>query len=131
MFDSYHNHSKEYVPYDKNVYITEKKAPTDDSARLIKELEEKAIEKIFHTASINNELNASVVYMNDIWRKKFIAKFNLNGHEYTVEDHIDERRIFASFKMGSHEVLNAVVKSLSEKIAKEIILKIMKDDNYA
>lgn len=131
MFDSYHDHSKEYVPYDKNVYVTEKRAPTDESARLIKELEEKAIEKIFHTASINNELNVAVVYINDIWRSKFIAKFNLNGHEYTVEDHIDKKRVSASLSMGSHEVINAVAESLSRKIAKEIILKVMKDDNYA
>jgi len=34
---------REYVPYEKNVTITEKRAPTDESIKLVREYEDKAM----------------------------------------------------------------------------------------
>ena len=40
------NNPTKLIPYDKKVTINEHKAPTDESIKLLKEMEEKAFQKI-------------------------------------------------------------------------------------
>jgi len=78
--------TKEYIPYVKRVEVTEHRAPTDDSIRLYKEMEEKAVNNIIGKEIFkDNELNGVVLYVeygapiNDIVAH---IKFSLNGKQY-------------------------------------------------
>src|SRR4051812_2071854 len=88
-----HNHKTEHVPYVKEVKITEHKAPTDESVKLLNEMQEKAKKNIIATIHIEqNYLKAIVIYTQDdvvSGRMKYAIKFNLNGKDCNIEGHID------------------------------------------
>lgn len=94
MFDRINIQSNtEYVPYDKTVTVTEKKAPTDDSIKLLNEFEEKARKNIIAKINIDeNYLKAvAVAHWVDIMHDQiiFYGKFTLNGKEYRIEEKIN------------------------------------------
>lgn len=116
---------KEYVPYTKNVEITEKRAPTDESIRLYKEMEEKAEKNIIgKEAFINNELNGVITYMEmsvGSFEIKAHIKFSLNGKEY--HEVINVPRTYLSDREKSIQLLYAAI---VEQLAKTFTLEISK-----
>jgi hypothetical protein len=80
------------------VTVTEKRAPTDDSVRLLKEMEEKALEKIVNSISIRDcQVDCQILveksYINQ--SNHYMIVYSMNGkkgkvqlmiHEYELED---------------------------------------------
>lgn len=126
-----HYHSKtEYVPYCKEVNITENKAPTDESVRLLNEMEEKARQNIIATIKIDeNFLKAIVIYYRDEMitnRMIYHIKFELNGKEHKIEDFIDNfewRQEFSKSYMGlgNETIFRLLHKKFSEMVAMELM----------
>jgi len=126
-----HSHSETLVPYVKTVH--EHKAPTDESVKLLNELQEKAVENILHAFKLKDNLieadgffiQTSPVDFNII----FHCKFKLNSNEYYVKEKIDcfefrkdIRKYFDNMEYRS-AAINLIYKKVSEVIAKELIIK--------
>lgn len=132
LFSTTHIHQgrTERVPYCREVNITEKKAPTDESVRLLNDMQEKAQRNIVATIKIDeNHLNAvAIYYQDDRIHNRIIyhIRFGLNGKEYTVEDYIDKfewsKAISKSYMGLGHEaIFTALHKKFSEVIANELM----------
>ncbi len=91
MFDTYRigSTSTEYVPYEKSVKITETRAPTDESVKLLNEFQEKAKQNLVDQIKVeDNTLNGVVLFFRqDIVHDKveWFGKFSLNGKEHKVQ----------------------------------------------
>jgi hypothetical protein len=85
MFNTIINHQKEHIPYTKKVEITEKRAPTDQSIEILKEMEEKTVSRIVkNIITDNNILSASLTFIKDYQRysNQIVTKFKLNNTDY-------------------------------------------------
>jgi len=119
MFDFHSFMATEYVPYTKNVNITEVKAPTDASINLYGEIKEKAYKSILDSIVVNDNIFNSKSIMYKDWASyQEILKysFTLNGKEYTGEyphniDNID----------NPYAKIKGIYKSLSDQIAGQIL----------
>jgi hypothetical protein len=80
------------------VTVTEKRAPTDESVRLLKEMEEKALEKIVNSISVRDcqvecQILVEKSYLNQ--SNHYVVVYSMNGkkgkvqlmvHEYELRD---------------------------------------------
>lgn len=116
----------ELVPYAKEV--KEIKAPTDESIRLLNEMQEKAKKNIIATIRIEqNHLKAVVVYFVDDVSKNSVnyhLKFTLNEKDYTLEGHIDrfewDDEIRKNYMgIGNAKVFDILHKKFAEVLAYE------------
>jgi hypothetical protein len=84
MFD---NHHHSHAPSRVNVTTTEHRAPTDDSVRLLTEMEEKVLKRILsrHTLQ-DNTFNAEwyIIQHNHIDDMELVCRFKLNGEEKKI-----------------------------------------------
>ena len=82
----------EYVPYEKMVTVN--RAPTDKSVELLKEFEDRALQKIVETYFIENSVAKGVVLKTlkspISLAETFIMVFDLNGKRHRVEKNIKE-----------------------------------------
>ncbi len=73
---------------DRHVTITEKRAPTDDSVKLLREMEQKAKAEVIKSVSVGNSVFECVVHhahdmMSD--KLRWRAVFKLNGKQMTAD----------------------------------------------
>ena len=119
----------EYVPYAKTVNITEKRAPTDESVELLKEFEEKALDKLLSAERIEFINLTGMVYffqnhtMSDEIDYYFI--FNLNGNEIRIKQKCYHRE-YERFKLAlkgfpQGNIIEDMYKSLSQAIALSLL----------
>ena len=121
------------VPYTKNVTsivgITENKAPTDESIRLLNEFEEKVKKNILHKVNIksNTLSGASVSVQNSPFGDSItnLVRFNLNGKDYYFEHDIDKFELIRTD--GTSATINMIVE-IYRKIVEEIIEKLFVDN---
>lgn len=128
MINPYYKPYKEY-PDNVNVTVTENRAPTDESVKLLSEFEEavkKRIETQIHVS--NNAFNCKVYSQKDYMNMSttWVTIFMLNGKrlrsEYTLED-IDQLRSSDLTKT----VCQGIMKSVGETIATEVLMECFKD----
>lgn len=82
-------HTTEYVT--RNVH--EHRAPTDESVKILREMEDKAQERIVESIHVGNTTFDCVVHIQENMLDQtmvFIAAFSLNGKKMTVK-HVAER----------------------------------------
>ena len=93
MFDkniNFHHHDNS-VKFPGEIKITEKRAPTDDSVKLLKEMENKALDNLILKVSEtrSNKFSYEVFFIryadvNSLYSKGcMIIKFNCNGKDYS------------------------------------------------
>jgi hypothetical protein len=125
MFDTIVNHQKEYVPYTKKVEITEKKAPTDQSIEILKEMEEKILSRIVkNIITDNNILSVSVTFIQDHigYNAQIISKIKLNNIDYVFTYN------YVFFK-NIDENMKCFIEELSVFIAQKIFNKMFQQEN--
>lgn len=116
MFDTY-KVTHLTPPGYKYVEVTEKRAPTDESVRLLREMEEKARSQVIKSVQLDsNVVNAQVWKLYDPlgWKNKFGIVVNLNGKKILVETETDPSD-------DKDKQLRAIYEALSERIAAEIM----------
>lgn len=130
MFNTYHSHQHhtDYVTKEvtKNVNVTEKRAPTDESVKLLNEFKLKAETEIIKSIVINDNLvNGCVVAINNspsLFNIRIHYKFNLNGKDilgfFDLERNITDDML--SDKM---------IRVLYESLSKEITLSLLKENS--
>jgi len=125
MFDTYYDqHITREIT--KNVNITEKRAPTDESLKLLEEMREKSLKSIVGSVSTtNNTLSAAcIAFENPVnYETVYIVKFVLNGKEYQVKTKLD------NLLEDKKEHLDKVYKNLCEQLAQEIMQPVFKEMN--
>ena len=132
LFSTTHHHHTKIVsvPYEKNVTVHEHKAPTDKSVELLNEMQEKAQRNIIATIKIEeNFLKAVAIYYRDetvMDRMTYHIRFELNGKEYMIEDHIDNfewrQEMSKSYMgLGNEVIFRALHKKFSELVANELM----------
>lgn len=85
MFDSY---TVAQGPSYTNVSITEKKAPTDESVRLLKEMEKAAADKIINAVRVSSSKFECVIHtVKDVFsaQTRYVAVFELNEERMIAE----------------------------------------------
>lgn len=120
--------STKYVPYEKTVNITEKRAPTDESVRLLNEFEGKAKNNIVSKIHIDENYIKAVMIL---FQEELISdslmlygRFILNGKEYRIEHRINKYEFSEKlnrFKNQNEEIIKVLHKTLSEAIALEFM----------
>lgn len=107
---------KEYIPYEKTVIVN--RAPTDESIKLLNEMQEKTIENMLSREIFNNKIiKGQVVLMKDANFSNYIViSFWINNNHiverYSVED---------TYNLTKEGAFKELVKCLSENITLKIL----------
>jgi hypothetical protein len=101
--------------------VTENRAPTDQSVRLLREMEAKAREQVEKSMKLpSNELNGVIHFSYDMMSccKKAAVFYNLNGNQHRVDvildDFIDDTR---------DKKINKMIKAVSDDFAVRVLRK--------
>lgn len=116
MFDT-----ANYITPTKTEYVTrtvhEHRAPTDESVKLLSEMERKAQDKIEKTVRLEtNSLKAVLHHMTEPMNLDviYVIQLNLNGNRHKCTIQVD------SYK-SKEERIQQIVKEYSEFIAREVL----------
>jgi hypothetical protein len=120
MFDShhYHRHNHEVT---KNVNVTEKRAPTDESVRLLREMELAAERRIEQSTRVENCPIDCVVHQSlDILNQQqlFAVIYRINGQQHRLD-----YKHNALKRDGHEEIALSLVDQLGRKIAADILAR--------
>lgn len=119
MFDRTHIHPTrtEYVDRDVSVTIKEKRAPTDESVKLLGEMEAAARERIVerYVATLEDNTLSAIATMEMYDTYKTRIRFTLNGKDISVD--LDPIRDQPTPLVWADEA----VKKISEAIAREVV----------
>ena len=89
MFDKNYLHIPSVIPNNVSVVeLTEKRAPTDDSVRLLKEMEEKARDKIIESISVrNSQIECQILKERDFMSAgtRYMIVYSINGKKSKVK----------------------------------------------
>lgn len=103
--------------------IVEKRAPTDESVKLLREMEAAALAKIIDATRVGDTTFECVVHAqkdvvsdSDMYR----VIFSLNGKRMTV-DHTVRCIDMLNGVSGIRHIVDALIKLISEKIALEVV----------
>ena len=125
MFDAYYRQESSY-PSSVNVSVTEKKAPTDESVKLLREMQLKAENELLRAVHLDsNEFKGMVHVYRDVVNagKRVIILFELNGKQVRHESLIRE--------WTKREDIGTILrKELSETIAREVILASFSNETF-
>lgn len=107
---------------DTHTYVTEKRAPTDESIRLLREMENKAKEEVIKSISLpSNEFSGVVHLMRDhlSCQTNVVVLFKLNGKDHKVPISLDDFKD-DSLEKRMEKVLNDVSDYLSASILQNV-----------
>ena len=108
-----------------NVKITEKRVPTDDSVRLLREMEAAAREQVIEAISVGDTAFECVVHyqqrmMEDKDKDELVAIFSLNGRKMEAR-FIQDRGARLMQMRWRHELVDGLIEAVAKKIATEIL----------
>jgi hypothetical protein len=104
----------------KHVHVTEQRAPTDDSVKLLREMEKAAEDKLISSHRIaNNELSAEwCVFRVAIEQQRAVRlRIKINGVEHRISFDLDDEP-----RHANDQVVHLVAEKIAEKFTQEIIL---------
>ena len=118
MFDTYKSYNSYGGP--SKIDVTEKKAPTDDSVRLLSEFERKAEEKLLSVHKLDNNFFKSSWfvmqdYMNDGVR--VVCKYLWNGKEGEFEFMLPSIRY-----MNKERFVEEINNRMKEQVSKMLLM---------
>ena len=126
MFDTIRtNHSHYHGP--SSVYVTEKRAPTDESVRLLKEMEKAAEDKIIKSLELaSNTLNARVHVMKEYLsgKNQFAIIMDLNGKRYDIRVSTNE---FDSIDEQVQQIYQSIGNQIAQIIMPDVFSTAMKE----
>lgn len=102
---------------DFNFNVTEKRAPTDESVRLLREMEKEALNKIIHNIDLsNNQFSARLLVFEDLLNCNTKGKvlFSLNGKKHEL-----------SVSFGVLDLKEDMIKTCHDELAKYIAREIL------
>jgi len=122
MFDKYYMREGNSTHTHKhNVNVQENKAPTDESIKILNEMQEKArMNLIKHFEIEDNSLNGQIFLHQEPMTRQYIfsTRFTLNGIEYYAEKKIKDYKLMAEdypFELFYTELCGAITYELFGK----------------
>ena len=109
---------------DINFNVTEKRAPTDESVRLLREMEKEALGKIIKNIDLsNNQFSARLLVFEDPLNFNIKGKvlFSLNGKTH-------ELNVSFGFLESKEDMIKMCYEELAKYIAREILVSTRKFD---
>ena len=103
---------------DINFHVTEKRAPTDESVRLLREMEKEALNKIIKNIDLsNNQFSARVLVFEDLLNLNNKGKvlFSLNGKKH-------ELNVSFGFLESEEDMVKRCYDELAKYVAREILI---------
>ena len=107
-----------------NVDLTENRAPTDESVRLLREMEKEALSKIIKNIDLfNNQFSARLLVFEDPLNLNSKGKvlFSLNGKKH-------ELNVIFDLLESQEDMVKMCYDELSKYIAREILISTGKSD---
>lgn len=107
----------EFVTVNKTV--KEYRAPTDESVKLLREMENKAKEQVIKAvAVVDNKFNCTIQVWQDSISDSIdvLVVFDLNNERLTAK-----HRIFMYQPKSVHEIVQELLKAISDEIARHLI----------
>lgn len=127
MFDVHsHNYTQVTEEVTKNVNIKEYRAPTDESLKLLTEMEEKIKSRILATGSISNFFNAEfmVERLYDSQMCLVYVLFNLNYVEHKFSFKLPSPLLIQDENLFIEVIETKVIQKLSELILPQLTTKL-------
>lgn len=123
MFDTYITKPQQPA-YPQNVTVTEKRAPTDESVRLLREMEAKAEAQVVAKLTLggpDNTFHATVLVRQEFGRPmdRVTVHYTLNGKKRSVDVVLDEPEM-AGLMNGPNSHAGAWLNSLHVAIAADV-----------
>jgi hypothetical protein len=113
-----------YIPYAQTVTITEHRAPTDESAIFLKELEESTLKKITATYSVKSSIiDGIILTIGDTPYeacKTLICVFNINGVQHNITKYIPISELYANNSSYTATICEIFVNTVTAYFVKEI-----------
>lgn len=103
----------------QTVSVTHKHAPTDESVRLLREMEQAARDKVVQALRLEDSPIDGVVHAHDDFlsqRREFCVLVRVNGRQLEV------RRSF-NFSAADEEIADGLLMAVSQRIAAELLSK--------
>jgi len=105
------------------VTVTEKRAPTDDSVRLLKEMEEKALDKIIDSVSVRDcQVECQVLVEKSYINRSnhYVIVYSMNGKKSKVQMMIhDEELRVNSIDVASERLRDLLARDIATKMIGE------------
>ena len=108
------------------INVTEKRAPTDESVRLLREMEAKAKAEVIKATAVNDNHFTGVIHtMFDAlsYRTTVRLVYSMNGKKLTTDYHIDDSRSLDDSIAG---LIDAVARDIAIEILRKPISEAMK-----
>ncbi len=102
------------------INVTEKRAPTDESVRLLREMEAKAKAEVIKATAVNDNHFTGVIHtMFDALSQQTTVRlvYSLNGKKLTTDYHIDESA------KSQYDSINGLIDAVARDVAIEILRK--------
>ena len=105
-----------HVSMNANIRVTEKRAPTDDSMRLLQEMEKKVTDRIVASYVINDNVVTGAVLVTSLQASAFEYRhriaFKLNGRDFHAK--VETHAFPDSQQEAANELYEAVAKAVTE-----------------
>jgi hypothetical protein len=123
MFNTYI--TKEAPRYPQTITKHEHRAPTDESVRLLKEMEMKAEEKMIEAVRLENNVFKAVYRVFDNPRDmnyKCVVQYSLNNRDFTGEFTMNHREVYPA-KEIAFRVLEKIQDMMARHLTAEFMLE--------
>ena len=125
MFNKYNIIHQRSGP--SHITVTEKRAPTDESVKLLKDMEKAARDSVIDSIRVTTStMDGVVVYAMrspESFENVLYIRFNLNGKPYKVEQVIKEH----SFVFDKAAAARALCEAIREAIFQELFTDVVKE----
>lgn len=123
MFNTYHTH-RTAAPYPQHVESHEHRAPTDESVRLLREMEQKAIDSVIHAIRCDaNQFKFRATVMENHRAFNKIARIQFSLNEQAIDFEVEFPRKISSIE----ETASALKKAITEKLAEVLVINLAED----
>lgn len=122
MFDSHYHTTKRVTEY-SNISVTEKRAPTDESVRLLKEMEQAARDKVLESIKLENNLVSAIVhkmYEPLSYRQLYAVLVKINGKDHRIDLEFDELDVDTYEKLA-HAIYEGIAKQMTAHLMSGIL----------
>ena len=126
FFDKHYHYTETAPAYPQTVNVTEKRAPTDESVKILRDMEERARQHVLQTFHVENSVVDGIVVVfqlspSDFSRYAYI-RFSINGKEHHLRERLDDRLEFneqQAVETFARAVRDSIFNLLLPKIAEE------------
>ena len=116
MFYSFHHHHSRHSSVTVQKTVREQRAPTDESVRLLREMEKAATDKVISAIRVSDSLFEAVLHQQVDHlncQKMFMCVIKLNGEKITVPFNCNDWASREDIVMG---IRDAIAKEIANRI---------------